>query len=265
MKTTTQFSHILHDPAVSMARQSLYRFAALALVDPRTGSWADLNALGGDALLTEAAALIRSLPEARSSDLGPGELPLERLDPKVALARRPPSARDHNALYERTFGLLVSGNCPPYETEYINGKFTFQRSNALADIRGFYTAFGMDVPKGHPERPDHIVLELEFMAALIGLARHASTIDVRRRRERKVVCLAAQRRFLREHLAWWAPALARLLSREDPSGFYGGVASFLAALVPAERALLRLPPCSHELVPSPLEMPEECAGCQLSA
>lgn len=262
---TNLHSDVTNDPAASMARQSLYRFASLALVDPRMGPWAELDALSRDPLLAEAAAVIRSLPEAQASELGPGELPLVRLDPSAALARRPISARDHNALYERTFGLLVSGNCPPYETEYIGGKLTFQRSNALADIRGFYTAFGLGIAKGNPERPDHIVLELEFMAALIGLARHASTTDLRRRYERKEVCLSAQRRFLREHLAWWAPAFARLLSREDPSGFYGGIASFLAALIPAERALLGLPPCSHELVPSPLEMPEECAGCQLSA
>lgn len=265
MKTTIFRSAVTHDPAVSIARQSLYRFAALALVDPRTGSWADLDALHRDPLLIEAASLIRNLPEARTSELGPGELPLARLDPAAVLARRPQSARDLNAAYERTFGLLVSGNCPPYETEYINGKFTFQRSNALADINGFYAAFGLGVSKGHPERPDNIVLELEFMASLIGLARHASTMDLARRRERKRICLAAQRRFLREHLAWWAPAFARLLSREDPSGFYGGVASFLAAIIPAERAILNLPACSHEVVPSPLELPEECAGCQLSA
>jgi TorA maturation chaperone TorD len=248
-----------------MARQSLYRFAALALVDPRTGTWADLDALDRDGLLSEAASLIRRLPEARASDLGPGEWPLERLDPAVVLELRPRSARDHNAAYERTFGLLVSGDCPPYETEYIGGKFTFQRSNALADINGFYTAFGLAVSSRAPERPDHIVLELEFMASLIGLSRHALTTDVTHRRRRKDVCRAAQRRFLREHLAWWTPAFARLLSREHPNGFYAAVASFLAALIPAERALLNLPACSHELIPSPLETPEECAGCQLSA
>ena len=65
------------DPAVNMARQSLYRFAALSLLDPQAGSWDRLDALRDDPVLLEAAALIRSLPEARPTELGLGERPLE--------------------------------------------------------------------------------------------------------------------------------------------------------------------------------------------
>jgi TorA maturation chaperone TorD len=265
MKTSTAISTVTHDPALAMARQSLYRFAALALADPRLGSWADLDALRGDAVLREAAALVRSLPEAQPPELARGELPLVNLDPAAVLARLPGSARALNTAYERTFGLLAAGNSPPYETEYIDGKLTFQRSHALADVNGFYSAFGMAISSRHPERPDHIVLELEFMAVLLGLERHTVTSDVARRAERKRVCHAAQARFLADHLAWWAPAFAKLLSREDTTGYYAAVAAFLAALIAAERALLDVARPSRHASPSRLEEPDACSGCQLSA
>src|SRR3972149_8422482 len=113
-------------PAINMARQSLYRFAALSLVDPRTGSWVQLQALRNDPLPREAADLIRSLPAAQPRALGLGERPLVALDPQLVLNRLPNSSDEFNSEYENTFGLLVSGACPPYEMEYINSKFAFQ-------------------------------------------------------------------------------------------------------------------------------------------
>ena len=165
------------DPAVNMARQSLYRIAAWSLFDPLSGSWDRLNELRSGRVPIEAAALIRRLPEARAADLGPGERHLADLDPQPLLDRLPVSRQVHNAEYEATFGLLVSAACPPYETEYINGKFDFQRSNNLADVSGFYQAFGLTGSREHPERHDHIALELEFMAFLLGMERQAADGD----------------------------------------------------------------------------------------
>ena len=252
------------DPAINMARQSLCRFAALSLIDPRTGSWDQLNSLRNDPLLCEAALLIRSLPAAQPRTLGLGERPLATLDPLLVLNRLPRSPETLNADYENTFGLLVSGVCPPYEMEYINSKFAFQRSNTLADIGGFYQAFGLTTSADHPERFDHIALELEFMALLLGLERQAADGAANLRQERLSVCRAAQQRFLKEHLAWWVPAFAKLLVKEGGSGFYAAVAVFLAALIPAERALLNVEVESRHVQPSTDERPECCEGCQIA-
>ena len=159
---------------------------------------------------------------------------------------------------------MVSSACPPYETEYINSKFAFQRSNSLADVSGFYQAFGLTISDRHPERPDHVVLELEFMAFLLGLERQAAEEDPSRRPEDQRVCRDAQARFVSEHLAWWTPVFARLLSKANPHGFYAAASAFLAALIPAERALLRLPPASCCVGPSEVERPELCEGCELA-
>jgi TorA maturation chaperone TorD len=160
-----------------------------------------------------------------------------------------------NAAYEAMFGLLVSGSCPPYETEYIESKLSFQRSQALADVAGFYRAFGWTSSTKHPERPDHIALELEFMATLCGMQLRASNL------EQATVCRDAQARFLAEHLVWWTPALARLLAHEDPQGFYDAAGRLLTSLLPAHRAVLNVPVHSRPVQPSFVERPEECDGC----
>src|SRR3990172_11111746 len=181
-------------PAVNMARQSLYRFAALSLLDPLAGSWRQLHALRDDPVLIDAAAFLRTLPGARPKTMGLGERPLNDLDPRLVLDRLPDSQSALNAEYECTFGLLVSSACPPYETEYVDSKFAFQRSNSLADVSGFYRAFGLAISDRRPERPDHVVLELEFMAHLLGLEPHAPVEKPDRRRGQQQVCRDAQAR-----------------------------------------------------------------------
>lgn len=260
MKTNQPVSS---EAALLLARQALYRFATLSLLDPQADNWERLAALRSAPILTEAAALIRSLPEAVPDRMGRGEKPLNHLDPQGILTRLPASHRELDDQYVRHFGLLVSNACPPYETEYINSKFDFQRSNALADISGFYGAFGLCISVDHPERSDHIVLELEFMANLIGLEVRATSDSGGMNDERSQICRNAQSRFVREHLAWWVPAFARLLQRENPNGFYAAVGDFLAALIPAERALLSVESATDHVGPTAVERPEACEGCQL--
>ena len=264
MPTTDNW--FVSDPALLLARRSLYRFLALSLVDPRTPSWASLDALRDNPLLPAAAALIRDTPSAQPAALTLGERPLNALVPENVLACLPASEADFNAEYEETFGLLVAGACPPYEMEYIPEKFTFQRSNALADIAGFYRAFGFAVSSRYPERPDHIVLEMEFMSLLVGLQSRALNDASPLGRERESVCRQAQARFLGQHLAWWTPALARLLSRENPCGYFAAVGELLSAFIPAERGLLEVdaPQMAAETKPRIIERPEACEGCHLA-
>ncbi len=251
------------DPALNLARQSVYRFISLALADPRTGVWRRLVQEDIQKLVREAAAILRDEPAAVASELGMGERLLLELDPSIALERLPASAEQLNELFEKTFGLLASCACPPCETEYIDAKLTFQRSHALADVSGFYSAFGLKLAAQHPERQDHITLELEFMAFLIGMEREAA-LAAAPEKEQWEICHDAQKRFLGEHLIGWTPAFCHLLARECPDGFYAAVAEFLAAWIPAERALLGVAaPCGNA-EPSAIERPDECAGCDLA-
>jgi TorA maturation chaperone TorD len=253
------------DPALAAARQSLYRFAATTLLDPKNGAWEQLAPLRHEELLVEAAAFIRELPEAVPAELALGERPLIELNPCDIFAKLPDTPAGLLKEYENTYGLLVSSACPPYEMEYVDGKFTFQRSHLLADVAGYYRAFGLDVSSQRPERPDHIANQLEFMAVLIGLQRQAANEpDTATRDERIDVCQQAQVTFLRDHLAWWAPAFSRLLARENPDSFYAAVGGFLAALIAAERALLDVAATGKVVTPSTIEPPETCDGCEIA-
>jgi TorA maturation chaperone TorD len=245
------------DPAVLLARRVCYRFAALALADPIAGTWDELADPATADLLSAAARILQDEPAAVARPLAPGERPLADLDPTALLDRLPQSAGELNLLYEQTFGLLGGSKCPPYETEYVPSKFTFQRSNMLADVAGYYRAFGLTTSTTHPDRPDHLAVQCEFLAQLLELQSKARSQD------EVEVCEAALRRFLQEHVVWWAPAFAKLLWRQDPSGFYGAVGQFLAALVAAERALAGIAPHDQTVEPSPIETRDECSGCEL--
>jgi TorA maturation chaperone TorD len=254
----------LNDPALLIARRACYRLAALALADPQTGTWEELTDPATAKLAEYAAGILREEDAAVARPLALGEHPLADLDPVRVFARLPQSAAKLNELYEATFGLLGGSKCPPYEVEYVPSKFTFQRSSMMADVAGFYRAFGLDVSATHPDRPDHIVVQCEFLAQLLELERQAGQSTTDAAASQVAVCQNAHRRFLQEHVMWWFPAFAKLLASHDPGGFYEAVGHFLAALVAAERALAKLDPPQHGAAPSPIENPDECSGCELA-
>lgn len=66
--------------------------------------------------------------------------------------------------YLHMFGnATVAMDCPPYEM-YFSGSHIYQQTQDLADISGFYRAFGLEVSKDDTNnRWDHIAVELEFL------------------------------------------------------------------------------------------------------
>jgi TorA maturation chaperone TorD len=252
------------DLSLNLARQALYRFAGLSLLDPRDGAWQKLDALRDDELLREATVVFRDAVRALAAVSQDLHSLITIVDPSCVLSRLPASSQALNRDYENSFGLLVSSNCPPHEMEYVNSKFTFQRSNTLADISGFYSAFGFAISDAHRERPDHIVVEFEFMASVIALERQAAESGLPDAATHEQVCRDAQVRFLEEHLGWWVPAFGKLLAQQAGNGFYAAVGEFVAAYVAAERQLFQLLPTPSLIRPSMEERPESCEGCQLA-
>lgn len=246
--------------AVELARECVYRFLSAAFSDPQGDNF--LLALDSEARDQASQAMDLLRAEAGETTLGCGELPHEQLDLSPLLDALQQPLAYVQAEYDRIFGLVPSRECPPYETEYHKTSEAFFRSQQLADIAGFYRAFGLEVSRQKPDRPDHIALELEFMAFLLMKKRLAATA------EQSEVCAEAERTFFRDHLAWWVPSFATGLRRKAGDGLYAALADVLAALLPTERARLDVPPPRVPLQAVLVERPEEqpdCSACPAGA
>ncbi len=126
------------------------------------------------------------------------------------------------------FGHTVRSQCPPYELEYGRSD-VFQQSQALADIAGFYVAFGASPGGALSERPDHVIAEWEFLCWLAAKERHACDQGMTDAAQH---CREAQRKFLADHAAAWMPAFHTRLGRASPAvPFYAGVARLAGALL----------------------------------
>jgi TorA maturation chaperone TorD len=163
--------------------------------------------------------------------------------------------------FETTFGHTTPADFPPYETSY-GTSHVFMQTNAMADIAGFYRAFG--VLAGNEERLDHLAVELEFMQFLAAKEEHALRFAGP---EQVEVVRGAQRTFLRDHLGRWTGAFAARLKQHGPSPFYRRLAEAIAEFVAGDcRALdVEPPPVSAaELKQSEAESDWSCGGCNLA-
>ncbi|MCH7700969.1 MAG: molecular chaperone TorD family protein [Planctomycetes bacterium] len=135
------------------------------------------------------------------------------------------------------FGHTVRGACPPYELEFGESEI-IQRASELADIAGFYSAFGLQSRQGNGDRPDHLTAECEFMSVLcVKEARAVAAGE----EELLDTVRQAQRAFLRDHLGCWVMAFAYRVEQMDPDGVYGALAGFARAVVGGECERMGLP------------------------
>jgi len=210
----------------AIARAAIYALLAQSFLAPteqtaaacRNGTTADrlqhaVGLVAGGRTLSQAAAAF-----AKESRRASGALPRAHV---------------------RVFGYGNSVACPPYETEY-TADHVFMKTDQMADVAGFYRAFGLQVGGPSNERPDHVSAELEFMHVLAlkeALALRRGEIG------HAAAARRAQRLFLRDHLARWATTFAERVRQEAASEpFYATLATLLQAFVERERARLRVRP-----------------------
>lgn len=255
--------YVLEQTAIDAAREAIYRFLAIALTDPGRHAQRLPTGCQQRELLAEAAAIVREDAGTHQAELGFGESSEEHLRFDEAFAQLDGLGDRLPEEYDRIFGLIQCRECPPFETEYHTGNETFFQSQQIADVGGFYRAFGIEPGLAGHERPDHVALELEFMAFLLCKARLAAADDAR------AVCEAAQAAFFREHLAWWLPAFCVGLRRKAEHGFFAEVGELLAAFLRAERLRSGLPAPRVPLQMASVDQPEmeesSCNSCGASA
>lgn len=165
-------------------------------------------------LLTELGrpGLLEAWPMAPDPDTNRGT---SLLHASLA-AHEPPEAleRDYQALFVGPDHLLA----PPYESVYrTTDRLLFE--GPTFEVRAAYAEFGMQAPKLNQEPDDHAGLEFSFLSLLCGQA-----IDALRRGAREALdtTLAAQRRFLHEHLLRWGGDCLHLVEENATTAFYRG-------------------------------------------
>lgn len=245
--------------AALLARRDLWLLVSVGYVDPYYRQRFGLLREPTLRQRTCDAALLAQ--EHPAIELGPGEV-----DPKEVSVRDLFAALDSEwesieATYRLLFGLTaISQQCPPCEMEFEPNSDVAFRSQQLADVAGFYQAFGLEVSPRAQERLDHISVECEFLYVL--LAKEAAAVQAGNQ-EGMEVCRDARRKFFQEHLGWWLPAFGQLLSRLAPPGFYRQLATLSAAMSAAERVSLGLPAFQARVIPKPSSAEAEgaCFEC----
>jgi DMSO reductase family type II enzyme chaperone len=138
----------------------------------------------------------------------------------------------HNALYS-------SGSvCPQQESDYVAGH-AFQKTDVMADVAGFYRAFGLRISRAQRELPDFIGSELEFLHALGWKEAQALQNGDPEAAE---VCRLAHKEFLAEHLGVWISAFHAQMKASPAGKFYVLLARLAEELVAAQGVPPRFTP-----------------------
>jgi len=160
--------------------------------------------------------------------------------------------------YVAVFTHSISKDCPPYETEF-GEAHVFMQTQDLADISGFYRAFGLAPSARAHERLDHLGFELEFLSFLAAKEAVHAGLDA------AAICREAATTFLRDHLGRWAPAFCSRLERHAGLTVYADLARVLKTWVerdargrgidPADLRTIDLKPAAYDPDSS------DCSSC----
>ena len=227
-----------HAPSVESV--ALLRLLALGLAVPTPATIDEIAALAG--ALADAPGApdeLSALGEAAVST------PLEELV----------------AAHERLFdGDVV---VPPYEGSYELDPF--RQTRQMADVAGFYRAFGAESDGPAAERVDHAGTELEFLSYLA--LRRVEAIQGDRVDEAER-CAEVEASFLTEHAGRWLPVFFAALTDRAPGTFHhllGGIGIRVVESELAARGLEvdRVP--ADRRAPSAVEADEiECGAAGLA-
>lgn len=148
----------------------------------------------------------------------------------VAMAFRTPEAgapRDLTLAYTRLFTGPGQPVAHPYESVYVEGQLM---GEAAAQVAERYAEAGLQVSAAGHDLPDHVSIELAFMAYLASQEEHEP--------ERADTWRERQRRFLYEHLARWIPQFCEKIEGSETHPFYCQAAQAARRLIEEDTARL---------------------------
>jgi DMSO reductase family type II enzyme chaperone len=211
-ETTDSVERLERNAMHLLQRAALFRLLALAFAEPRPDHHEAMRQLGmagayGWPTNTEGQRLLDS---ARSEWDG--------MDREILASE-----------YARLF--MRDCPCPPHETAYGDGCRMGGRAAELADISGFYQAFGLELSECEPDLPDHLCTELEFYSVLLLKTAYAVWHG---RDEQQAVTHKAARDFLEQHLGRWVSAFTQRLEEVGCHPAYEASAALLDYLIREE-------------------------------
>ena len=164
-----------------------------------------------------------------------------RVSTALRAAQRAWQKADPFAL-EVEYTRLFLGNpaCSLHETAYGDGRRLGGQSTELADIGGFYTAFGLELTDSNPDLPDHLSTELEFYSLLLLKQAYAQSRGNAKRAT--TVITKARRSFLNDHLGRWADAFVINLRKQTEYMPFVALGELLEKAILAECALIKVQP-----------------------
>lgn len=128
------------------------------------------------------------------------------------------------------FGHTLSKKIAPYALEHLKNTDVFFRTQKLADLNGFYKAFGIEVQS--IERADHISTQTEFLSYLLLKERLAERDGLM---EEMDVCREAFENFKKDHFLDWAGMFSENLADKVDGDFYNLCGKFLHTFIDCEK------------------------------
>ena len=249
--------------SVALCRNALYGALSLGLHPPTREGLAQLaTPQTRKAILEAARCLERDAAGAAEPEKGGGAPASARLTTSARIWGRDLGRlglEEAIGAHERLFGHTVRGRVCPYESEYGENAL-FQQAHQLADLAGFYAAFGLALAEAEHERADHISCELEFMEFLARKEAYALEAG-------DGVMLQGTRRgarlFLQEHLGRFGRAFGLSLQEAAPHGFHAGLGRLLHdfLLLDSRRQGIETGPAGLQLRdPTEADVPMQCGS-----
>ena len=198
-----------------LARANVYGVFALTFTYPEDEAVADIRS--GEAALLEALELIGVDSDALEQGLA--------FVKEAAVTQPSEMRRNYNELF------VGRKQCRLDESEY--DKSIFYRFQRIADVAGFYRAFGFELAADSHQRADFVGTELEFMHVL--LLKQAYAVE-NGWHDQAEACNEAERKFFREHLEWWIPSMCQRLRGASSCTFYKSLSDFLESFIRSEES-----------------------------
>lgn len=162
------------------------------------------------------------------------------------------SLDDWSDEYHRLFDAAMI--CPPNQTAFVRR----DKGAVIADLTGFYGAFGFTPRPGIGEKPDHIITELEFTAALLAMLAAAEGDP-----ERQSIVRSALAAFATSHVNDWICIFAGRLGMVAAIPLFVAAAAAIADLWTSLAAFHALPRPEFA-TGDPLEEPESPYECSMA-